>query len=532
MADTVRRFSFSHPTRYKGQIYPTAEADISYDNGTVQQGRIFADANGMYHTLDADGNILDATPVHGLDEVVVTAPRENLLSDAFNKFLTESNDNVRVSNTAHRQYNTHLEERALQGAKAHAAWDKEHPNLAAWRDAATAIPFAVAATPLAVGAGEAIAGTSLGQAAMGLGSKVLANPLVDMANNVANLWFAAKAGYDVYQGKFTPGTAIDLAGGIANPRVLAGADVALTTLTGKSRDWMKPLVRSYIGESYYNNIRPSGYANNDAFASSRGTQVRGMVKEILKPKLFRNNVTDSDYMPAWIVDKDNPTIFEMFRNDAHRLSMGLEPHQELLPDGKLHSLYIKKPNGNYDVDWDYIRHIKQNYSDTDGRVQALIPTDFPNSVRYIEGTSPAKGSVVSNDKITLNGGFGTYSFNPNKINSIDPSFYPNVNRELPTHVSTGDVTFTDTWDVQPLLDGRSVKPGLSTYLTNIEDKDIPLLSRMARNTKNVELVDALGGKPFIQESKLPDQRIYWYKPKVTLEEQLSKSKDNFQTLNW
>ncbi len=528
MTDTTRRFSFSRPVRYAGQEYPTAEADIDYGNGLTQQGRIFADANGVYHTLDENGNILDATPVYNLDEVTVTAPRENLLSDAFNKFLMESNDNTRVNNTAHREYNTHLEERALQGAKAHAAWDKEHPNLSAWRDAATAVPFAVAAAPFAVGAAQ----TGIGQTAMSGASRLMTNPLVDMVNNVANLGFAAKAGYDVYQGEFTPGTAMDLAGGFANPRVLAGADVALTTLTGRSRDWMKPLVRSYIGESYYDNIRPSGYANNDAFASSRGTQVGNMVKDILKPKIFKNNITDSDYMPTWIVDKDNPTIFEMFRNDAHRLSMGLGPHQELLPDGKLHSLYIEKPNGNYDIDWDYIRHIKQNYSDTDGRAQALIPTDFPNSVRYIEGTSPSNGSVVSNDRITMNGGFGTYSFNPNKINSIDPSFYPNVSRELPTHVSTGDVTFTDTWDVQPLLDGRSVKPGLSTYLTSIEDMDIPLLSRMARNTKNIELVDALGGRPFIQESKLPDQLIYWYKPKVTLEEQLSKSKDNFQTLNW
>lgn len=91
MADTVRRFSFSHPTRYKGQIYPTAEADISYDNGTIQQGRIFADANGMYHTLDTDGNILDATTVHTLDEVIVTAPRENMLSKQFNDYLARNN---------------------------------------------------------------------------------------------------------------------------------------------------------------------------------------------------------------------------------------------------------------------------------------------------------------------------------------------------------------------------------------------------------------------------------------------------------
>ena len=82
------------------------------------------------------------------------------------------------------------------------------------------------------------------------------------------------------------------------------------------------------------------------------------------------------------------------------------------------------------------------------------------------------------------------------------------------------------------MDGRSVKPGLTTFLTNVENGSNTTLSRAARNVKNVELVDALGGKPFTQESLLPDRTIYWYKPKVTLEKQLSKNKDKFQTLNW
>lgn len=95
MTDITRRFSFSRPVRYAGQTYPTAEADISYGDGIVRQGRIFADANGVYHTLDADGNMLDATPVHGLDEVVVTAPRrDNLLSELFNDYLTKNRNDV------------------------------------------------------------------------------------------------------------------------------------------------------------------------------------------------------------------------------------------------------------------------------------------------------------------------------------------------------------------------------------------------------------------------------------------------------
>ena len=316
----------------------------------------------------------------------------------------------------------------------------------------------------------------------------------------------------------------------AFPRALAGTDVAITALTGKSRDWMKPLVNDYIGKAYYNNIRPSGYGNNDPFAKSRFEQLGDMAVDIMKPHFLRKGINNPNYRPAWFKDKDNSTVFEVFRNDAHRLSMGLEPHKELLPDGKMHSLYIKKSNGNYDVDWDYIRHIKQNYSDTDGRAKLYMPTDFPTDMEYIAGTSPTNGRVVANDRITMNGGFGSYILNPNKVYETGP--ISNVFSKMPTHFSTGDVTFMDTWDVQPLIDERSFAPWLTKSLTRIENKNFPILSKAASSVKNIELVDALGGTPFIQESKLPEQNIYWYAPKMTLAEQYAKNSRNFETLNY
>ena len=269
MADTTRRFSFSHPTRYQGQTYPTAEADIDYGNGATQQGRIFADANGVYHTLDAEGNILDATPVHRLDEVVVTAPRrDNLLSDAFNRFLTESNDNARVSNTPHRQYNTHLEENALQGAKAHAAWDKEHPNLSAWRDAATAVPFAVAATPLAVGAGKAALGTAVGQTVRNGLVALMGNPIVDATNTALGLGFAGKGAYDISQGEFTPGTAMDLVGGLG--LMAKGSSMFDRFLTSrKPTTPVKPAFTSELDwtpEGWFGKYRPKEYDATDIAA--------------------------------------------------------------------------------------------------------------------------------------------------------------------------------------------------------------------------------------------------------------------------
>lgn len=314
------------------------------------------------------------------------------------------------------------------------------------------------------------------------------------------------------------------------PRGAAIGDFLLTSLTGISNKALKPITKKFLGEAYYANIRPSGYANNDSFAGSRRLQIGDMALDFLTPRFLRRNILNSNYRPNWFVDKENPTIFEVFRNDAHRLSMGLKPHQELLPDGKQHSLYIKKSNGNYDVDWDYIRHVKQKYSDADGRAQSLIPTDFPIHVSYINGTSPANGSVVANDRITLNGGFGTYNFNPNKLYPASPITIDQ--RRTPTHFSIGDVTFTDTWDIQPLLDTRSFAPRLTNILTKIENKNIPLLSKGAHNVKNVELVDALGGNPFIQETKVPDQLIYWYAPETSKSVYSTLDKNNLETLDW
>ncbi len=508
-------------------------------NGKVFNAPVYQDDNNRAYIMDGNGhtyyverqNTFDH-PVQ-LDDVHVYAPSpQQMLDKALSNYSTISNDRTKANNTLHRRYNPHLYDNAQRGAVSHDTWTQEHPNLHSWGYVPSVAALGIAAYPFAVAAGQEVASTALGQAVGSRAASFIANPIVDMANYTANIGFAGMAGYDALQGKFTPETAMNLTGALANPRTLAGADVALTTLTGKSRDWMKPLVRNYIGEAYYNNIRPSGYANNDTFASSRYSQIGDMVKDIIKPKLFRNKVTDPNYRPKWFIDRNNPTVFEMFRNDAHRLSMGLDPHQELLPDGKWHSLYVKKTNGNYDVDWDYIRYIKRNNSNADGRAEAFLPTDFPESIRYVEGASPSDGRVVANDRITINGGYGAYIFNPNKVHSIDSPCHPNVGRELPTHFSTGDVTFMDTWDVQPIMEERSFAPKFTKSLTGIEKRNLPILSKGAHNIKNVELVDALGGIPFTQESKLPEQTIYWYAPKKTLESQLTKNRDKFQTLNW
>ena len=210
--NTTREFSYSLPITYKGVSYPSAPANILID-GQQTPGNVFADANGNYFVLGDNGTAKSVMPVHSLDEVVVTPSRENLLSSQFNEFLTQSNDQTQVLNIPHREYNPHLKNKAIKGALSHNLWEQEHPNLSAWSQALSAVPFAVASTPLIGAAGQSVMATTAGQAARAGISSLMSNPIVDAANTGLGLGFGVKGAYDVSQGEFTPETAMDLAGG-------------------------------------------------------------------------------------------------------------------------------------------------------------------------------------------------------------------------------------------------------------------------------------------------------------------------------
>lgn len=210
----TREFSYTKPIMYQGEYYPSADSMISDEYGNKTKGSIFVDADGQYYTKDKDNNVFPVMLVNNLDDVVVTAQNKQVLPSMFNDYLTMSNDRTKVNNLPHREYNTHLRERGERGAKEHALWDKEHPNLSAWRDFTTAIPLGVAVTPLVGGGGSALLETGMGQAAKHGIAALMENPYVAGVNNAVGLGFAGKGSYDVSQGNFTPETAMDLAGGI------------------------------------------------------------------------------------------------------------------------------------------------------------------------------------------------------------------------------------------------------------------------------------------------------------------------------
>ncbi len=206
----TREFSYTRPIMFQGEYYPSADSVISDEYGNKTEGRIFADANGQYYTKDRDNNVFPVIPIENLADVVITAQdkREPLL---FNRYLTR-NDKTQVNNLLHREHNTSLKANTEGGAREHALWDKEHPNLASWRDATTAVPFGIASIPLVAGGGQTLLGTAAGQVIKGEVSRVLGNSIIEAANNTVGLGFAGMGAYDVSQGKFTPETAMDFMG--------------------------------------------------------------------------------------------------------------------------------------------------------------------------------------------------------------------------------------------------------------------------------------------------------------------------------
>ncbi len=211
--DNNRTFSYNRGISYKGNTYPSSDATIVDDDGGQRLGPIFVDANSQYYTMQ-NGVPVSVMPLHTLDEVTVTPNREKRLTDGFNDWLTQSNDVTMVNNLPHGEYNTHLRDNAIRGAESHAAWEKEHPNAAAWGRVAGAVPFAVAAAPFVLGAGEALAGTALGQgisSGLGMVANVASNstwlPWLDAA---ATSYFGAHGLQDIANGKFTPETALEV----------------------------------------------------------------------------------------------------------------------------------------------------------------------------------------------------------------------------------------------------------------------------------------------------------------------------------
>lgn len=261
----LRSFDMFRPLLYNGQYYPTTQMAIDDGEGNIQDTTVFADRAGNYFTQGANGMAIPVMRSYDLPEVTVLPSQEDT-AHAFDNYLTMSNDNTKVNNTAHREYNPQLNNRTIQGAKSNALWEKEHPNLSSWGYAASAIPFAVAAAPAMMAGGDALAGSTLGQAATNI-----TGPLVNAAmqskwfpwvDAAVTSYFGAEGMNDALNGKFTPETAMELA-----PLLQLYKPAANVTKSGinYAKNW-RPWVPETEGR-YYRIVGNEGGPIEDAIES-------------------------------------------------------------------------------------------------------------------------------------------------------------------------------------------------------------------------------------------------------------------------
>lgn len=372
----TREFSYTRPIMFQGEYYPSADSVISDEYGNKTEGRIFADANGQYYTKDKGNNVFPVMPVENLDDVVITAQdkREPLL---FNRYLTR-NDKTQVNNLPHREYNTSLKANAERGAREHALWDKEHPNLASWRDAATAVPFDIASIPLVAGGGQTLLGTAAGQAIKGGVSRVLENPIIEAANNAVGLGFAGMGAYDVSQDRFTPETAMNFMGlypatrsltGLTKPRAINRSTKSIPEGNIGSNPFInEDIVFNFKQdplEMHYARVRAKGLYSPNRIEyynltedSKRNTQLIqklaknwGTTPEELLPYL-RNHLTTKSGHVAALPTEGNIIIHDGKLPDSHASAIlshevdhALHIPDEPVPDGALFPrIYLK---GNY-----------------------------------------------------------------------------------------------------------------------------------------------------------------------------------------
>ena len=93
----TRQFSYTAPIMYQGEEYPSTQMSIADDKGNIHDRNVFTDSKGRYYTINDNGVVTPIIMQHELPEVVVTAPRENMLSKQFNDYLVMQNNATNVS---------------------------------------------------------------------------------------------------------------------------------------------------------------------------------------------------------------------------------------------------------------------------------------------------------------------------------------------------------------------------------------------------------------------------------------------------
>ena len=401
-----RVFNYTEPIVYQGSVYPSTQMDIEDDKGNVVNRNVFVDTDGQYYSLNINGRVIPIILQNNLDEITVTAPKretktltgfEQGVMDYCNNQLIDNSDNTIVLNRPHREYNPHLKERAKRGAESNALWEKEHPIATVWGQTASAIPFAVAATPFALAAGEALVGTELGQGITnGLGLVANAasnNTLLPWLDATATSYFGAHGLQDVQNGNVMPETVFDMMPltRVAKPIYKVGKELSET------RSWLngKP---KFVSELDWSPESWFGTRVNGKYDAEDVVALKSHLPEYYQ--IEQQTKADGTWlkMPDGSTWKGDPRSWvQLMSKDGKKLQKRIMYHG----DDKFYTWengedITPETLGNIVLWTSNNKHLPQTYGSN--HYQLTIPKETPNVAFDAEGRSWNDLSTSSNKK--------------------------------------------------------------------------------------------------------------------------------------
>ena len=226
-------------------------------------GRKYTTNRSNLH-VNPNGTMTDLSTgqyVHGELPEVIISPKER-------NDIKKDIDNGRMQNQ-------HLQDNSIEGARKHAAWEKDHPVLTEWGYIPSLAVLGTAITPFAAGASDAIVGSSVGNSLSSI-----TGPLVDAAiqaskshvmpwiDAATTSYFGADGINDVRKGNVTPETILELA---SMARVGKGIAKETANIAKKSSDYLSEMSKPFASysRSIANkliNVNPDGTWNMQRIA--------------------------------------------------------------------------------------------------------------------------------------------------------------------------------------------------------------------------------------------------------------------------
>ena len=231
--------------------------------------------------------------------------------------------------------------------------------------------------------------------------------------------------------------------------------------------------------SMYNNIIPAGYKNNLPLEGikSKGGQIKDFVIETINP--FKWKIQESPYYKTIIQNQNNSQNHFIAGSDltdgaAIEFRDMIYRNALKLPENKNGTVFVENNDGTLGVDMKKVNAIRKQFGSKE--YDNIVRVAKNNKGQIDEVTDWATGG----DNITGVGG------HTDAVIHYDFDKYT----KFPTKVIE-----TDTWDVQPFKDRRTIWSKGSKYIPGL---------------KNFEVIKFLGGKPPKIKYEIDNPKIEYF----------------------